>query len=309
MKRIIACILVVISLFFGVACKDKKTEESFQYKEGHIFLTELFGEFFENTGRVDFKLLDKNKISKEEYRHYSDFFEMGFECILIFSSATYPIICIAEYRSEMVAEYYTKQFNKNETSYFRYRNLMAYEMKATYNILKAVNVVITKEHESGSLLSVDEKTFVSYKPNKIQEEKQFQLFDGIEIITGSAFEEGKLEEVICNRELRIIVGGSFGEYLPLRRIILNENLKEIGFKAFYGCENFEYTVIPLSVEKIGEGAFSHGSIFCEVEGKPIGWANEFYCEQAKVYWKGEWEYDENGKPIPIKQNTPPTDGE
>lgn len=45
MKRIIACIVACISLFFGVACKDKR--EKVEYEEGHVFLTDDFFGFEE----------------------------------------------------------------------------------------------------------------------------------------------------------------------------------------------------------------------------------------------------------------------
>ena len=303
MKRIIACIVACISLFFGVACKDK--QEKVEYEEGHVFLTDDFfgfeeGELEKELVTRGFKIVDKSKVSKEEYRYYADSFEMGFDrLILFFAPNGDEFLCIAEYRDETTAIYYEKKANSIWTNYFRYRNLLVVDVSGNYRFLG-----LTTEHASGCLLYEEGKTFVLYS-DKQQSTVTFELFDGIERIAGSAFKTCNFERLICNNQLRLIGAQAFKDNKYLETVILNDGLKEIGNLSFYGCENFEYTVIPLSVEKIGEQAFSHGNIFCEAEAKPNGWADDFYCEQAKVYWKGEWAYNENGKPVPLVQEEPP----
>ena len=47
------------------------------------------------------------------------------------------------------------------------------------------------------------------------------------------------------------------------------------------------------------GAFSNGNIFCEVSSKPDEWDKDFAVQNAKVYWAGEWEYNEDGIPVAI----------
>ena len=59
----------------------------------------------------------------------------------------------------------------------------------------------------------------------------------------------------------------------------------------------KYIVLPESVEKIGNYAFSHGIIYCEAFEKPEGWEENFAYRQAKVYWGNEWEYNEEGIPV------------
>ena len=47
-------------------------------------------------------------------------------------------------------------------------------------------------------------------------------------------------------------------------------------------------------------AFSHTIVYCEASEKPNGWENYFYTKNARVYYAGEWEYDELGIPKVIK---------
>ena len=48
---------------------------------------------------------------------------------------------------------------------------------------------------------------------------------------------------------------------------------------------------------IGIEAFTSGTIYVEgYKQKPDGWAEQLAAGDAKVYWAGEWEYDEHGTP-------------
>ena len=80
----------------------------------------------------------------------------------------------------------------------------------------------------------------------------------------------------------------------------SDNIKEIhGGIVSNKNETFKYTVIPQSVVYVGAKAFNKGEIFCEHKSKPLAWDNFFVYGTAKVYWQGEWEYDENGIPKAI----------
>ena len=307
MKRIIACIVACISLFFGVACKDKR--EKVEYEEGHVLLTDDFfgfeeGELEKELVTRGFKIVDKSKVSKEEYRYYADSFEMGFEKIFTYQEGNMQGFFCAEYRDEETAKYYEKKFNGKETKCFRYRNILIYEMFPMYFVLGLTGAY---EEVDGCwyMLTKDKKRLLDYYNEDVTSIPTFQIPNGVEYVVGLSLAYSPAEKVICSDTVIEILLLAANYNSIIHTIVLNDGLKKIGTNAFYGCENFEYTVIPLSVEKIGEQAFSHGNIFCEAEAKPNGWADDFYCEQAKVYWKGEWAYDENGKPVPLVQEEPP----
>lgn len=307
MKRIIACIVACISLFFGVACKDKR--EKVEYEEGHIFLTEenfkiAIDELVDYFGyeRDQLAVADKEKISKQAYRYYADMFDMGYEKLFLSRVDGRYTILAGEYRDEATAEYYKKQMDPKDEAMFRYRNIVGLELYPVYLMLDVFYDYVYYD-DCRYLTTKDEKKLLVYE--SFEEVATVQLPDRVEYTVGLSLVFLDSKELICNKFLQKI--GFFSAIFnsDLETVILNDGLKIIGYNAFYGCENFEYTVIPLSVEKIGEQAFSHGNIFCEAEAKPNGWADDFYCEQAKVYWKGEWAYDENGKPVPLVQEEPP----
>ena len=117
----------------------------------------------------------------------------------------------------------------------------------------------------------------------------------------------KCEKIVCNKELKKIGGLSVANNDNLSEIILNEGLEIIGKIAFSNCPKLKYVVIPSTVTFIGYKAFECEMVFCNVESKPRGLSNNFAADDTKVYWKGEWEYNENGVPTPIKVEEQPTD--
>lgn len=103
-----------------------------------------------------------------------------------------------------------------------------------------------------------------------------------------------------NEKLKKISPSAFT--LPnLIYIVLNDGLLEIERRAFKGCKNLKYAILPNSIIRIYDEVFSSGNIYCDVETKPEGWDENFAVGNAKVYWKGEWDYDENGIPYPLTE--------
>ena len=88
----------------------------------------------------------------------------------------------------------------------------------------------------------------------------------------------------------------------IREIICNDNVKIINSFAFTYYKNLYYFVVPESVEYIGYCALACPIIYCEAESKPEEWDKNFAATGAKIYYKGEWEYNEFGKPFPKSHN-------
>ena len=109
-----------------------------------------------------------------------------------------------------------------------------------------------------------------------------------------------LEEVKLNEGLTVLGPLCFNYCLKLNKINIPSTIKEIYPYAFYDCESLEYIVIPKNVEYIGENTFNKTIVYCEAETLPDFWDYNFICEDAKVYWAGEWEYNSEGIPTPIK---------
>ena len=110
-----------------------------------------------------------------------------------------------------------------------------------------------------------------------------------------------INEIYCNANLETIHCKAFLGCFDLKYVKFNEGLERIGAEAFKECINLEYIVIPESVKEMGCEVFTSGNIFCEAEYKPFDWRDNWATNKAKVYWKGEWEYNSEGIPVPISE--------
>jgi hypothetical protein len=121
----------------------------------------------------------------------------------------------------------------------------------------------------------------------------------------SAYAPINAKRLILPIEVEKISESVFCKMQQIEEIILPPNLKEIGFTAFSGCTKLKYIVIPSSVDKIDGGAFQQTgleAIFSESLAKPSKWLRGWNSGcNAKVYWKNEWHYNENGDPVPNKK--------
>lgn len=73
--------------------------------------------------------------------------------------------------------------------------------------------------------------------------------------------------------------------------------------AFEKCTQLDNIVIPESITKIEENAFCNCidlNIFCEVENKQEGWADNWVDSTCTIYWKNQWSYVD-GIPTPKSQ--------
>ena len=79
-------------------------------------------------------------------------------------------------------------------------------------------------------------------------------------------------------------------------------LERIGVGAFDLSKNLKYIVIPKGVKRISYSAFSvFDVIYCEdvdTNDWSDGW-NSYGTAEIPVYWAGEWEYDDDGNPVPL----------
>ena len=132
--------------------------------------------------------------------------------------------------------------------------------------------------------------------------KTLNIPDNITNVLGYAFYfDIYINEIYCNANLETIHRKAFVGCIDLKYVKFNEGLERIGAEAFKECINLEYIVIPESVKEMGCEVFISGNIFCEAEYKPFDWRDNWATKNAKVYWKGEWEYNSEGIPVPISE--------
>jgi hypothetical protein len=66
------------------------------------------------------------------------------------------------------------------------------------------------------------------------------------------------------------------------------------------CADVDWIIIPNSVTTIEDSALDglyFVDLFCEASVKPSSWPNDWCDSLTRVYWKDQWEYDSNNKPV------------
>ena len=138
-------------------------------------------------------------------------------------------------------------------------------------------------------------------PNDLNIER-FTMPNELSQINDYAFQNCKsLKSVVCGYNLETIHQKAFENCTSLESVKTNDKLLQIGNKAFYNCSSLDYIILPSTVEYVGYLAFNYGNIYCEHKYYPSSWDRYFYTGDAKVYWKGEWEYNSEGIPQPIAE--------
>ncbi len=120
----------------------------------------------------------------------------------------------------------------------------------------------------------------------------------IETVTREFLPSGNtVSKVDLNKVKYIEVFAFWGERIS--EVAFGSSTLSIGACAFIDCANLKTVVIPENVKFIGYGSFSSGTIYVEgYKQKPDAWSEQFAAGDAKVYWAGEWHYDDNGNPTP-----------
>ena len=117
-------------------------------------------------------------------------------------------------------------------------------------------------------------------------DKVLVVADGTTEIPAEAFSGMEIEKAVLPEGLLKIGAEAFKNCRSLKDIVLPEGLLAIGNEAFRNS-GLEEIVIPLSVQKMGEGVFMHcvhlKYVYCRVAACPHGW----YQKAAP------WDYDKN----------------
>ena len=160
-----------------------------------------------------------------------------------------------------------------------------------------------KADESGStyfvyLFGNSSSTSYNGVPSSLKEVK---VTGGTNLGSSAFYYCKNIEKIILPDTLISIGEDAFCGCSSLTSINLPSSITSIGKQAFYGCSSLTSIVIPEGVTSIGDSAFSGCSsltIYCNVSIKPSSWGTSWNSSKP-VYWAGEWEYDDNGNPVPL----------
>lgn len=85
--------------------------------------------------------------------------------------------------------------------------------------------------------------------------QEIRLNDDIKYILSQAFERTPLKRFRCPAKLRLIGQSAFMWCDQLEEVVTDENLKEVGHAAFWGCTKLRHFRIPRDMHTIGNNAF------------------------------------------------------
>lgn len=127
-----------------------------------------------------------------------------------------------------------------------------------------------------------------------------QTASGYQVLGAVSPKETTVNIPLSHRGLGIthIVEKAFSGMTTLQSVTIGARVESIGEYAFYNCK-LPYVVIPETVKELGKGCFyttdPNFIIYSEAEEGSY-WNENWRNQKTRVYYKGEWAYDENGVP-------------
>lgn len=220
---------------------------------------------------------------------------------------------------------------KNSTAKQIYRvyvkELMSFEEEQTYNVLS----VMYTDGVTAVLGALDaEQTEKQIKSIAIDKENRFVVYyedntalsagmistqsapanqsklvyertaTGYQVLGAVQADETTVDIPLSHRGLGIthIAENAFADMTTLQSVTIGKRVESIGEYAFYNCK-LPYVVIPETVKELGKGCFYTTNpdfiVYSEAEEGSY-WNENWRNQKTRVYYKGEWSYDENGVP-------------
>ena len=161
-----------------------------------------------------------------------------------------------------------------------------------------------KDAETTTLdYDIDEegKKYISFGQRKKKLNDYINVPEGVLYIDYGAFSYCKIKKVILPKSLKDINNKGFAYCDTIEFVEFNEGLENIGFQAFYGCDNLKRADFPQTLINIKSYAFEYAGLEGEItipeSVKKIGTHAFCLCNNlTKIYvkeynvknWHKEW---------------------
>ena len=255
--------------------------------------------------------LDVEYLKNTEFYKYNCQNAVGLERKLFNFSFGNRIIACKFLNEEDASRFLTYVNSLGDSGYFkRIENIVYEDLAPNYFLLEYYDEVDDK-----FLISKDGTTLVGVKNilNAIENNtiQTLEIPKNITTIAASALnyelpsmllDYKGITKVICNDELKVIGQLAFSRFPSIEEVILNEGLEIIQHGAFTFNEREKYLdiVIPTSVIYIGK-AFGHCNVYFQTKKGEQITDESIIGEEINVYYKGMWEYNEEGLPVVIEK--------
>ena len=302
MKKIIYCIISIFILLGCVSCTNNNVDLDDAYynklplyeeKIRQIISLEMVNNGGKPVVKYEFLYLNKNNEDDVKYiktEKLEGLFGKYWQKAIVFTDkiAKTEIIIAIQFDNAIIAEHMRDKELKRGVSQYRYKNILMADFCYSYFIMddyEEVNNLYINKYYKALLGGNNAKNVVM--TGEIRE-----------IVASAFFNDESIEKLTTNNELIRISSQAFYGVKNLKSVTLNQGLVSIQDYAFYKT-SIEYIVIPDSVKYMGKNVFNCGKIYLDVYSRPSGWRYDFAVEKADVYYKGQWEYNEEGIPVPL----------
>lgn len=291
MKKIY-CILVLFLLTICCSCTLEKETclKDFVERNGKLSAS-IYKSTLNISGEWSFYGKGKTTIKSDgQIIHFQDAVYLG------------PLMVGLEFVSEGAAKNALDIFNSNSYSYYQKDKYLFPTYLGSFVLFYGVNSFNGNDQKGYWFYdkAMDKKILLGIQKNHTLINNNL-IIDGYDVLIHRCIalhQDNYYKKVVIGKDVDVLYYGALADK-DFEIIEFKGDIEEIHGCQINSNETFKYTIIPLSVKYIGSKAFKKGNIYCEHESKPDAWDNEFITGTAKVYWAGEWEYNEEGVPVPL----------
>ena len=306
MKKICLSICLILLSIMLVGCNQNDSLDEIYVALNNDDLILEMESYLKDDSKISFILVDKKTIDNDTYELYVNRLNgLNFKRAIIMIDHTYDEYYIA-YMRENTFDYISRFINDFhfffDDEYYESYDYQNIKVRGSgYKILNLPPLYrIADDYRNYDGFYVVNNLQIVGKGLHIYKDVKFP--EDIKTIENYVFINNKyIEKVSFNSRLISIGIGVFKNCSNLKEVKLNIGIESIGAYAFYNCNKIEYIIIPENVKFINKKAFNYGNIYCSERSRPNDWDEEFATGDAKVYWKGEWEYNSEGIPQPIAE--------
>lgn len=302
MKKII--ILFILS-FFMIICSscERLKGQLKEYYDANMEETMKIYQYLWETDSATPHFMKKNALRGTNY--YEKWrCQSAIKCDFYIDNRSYTQFIAWEFSDETDAKNYLA-YSNGISGYQKYNikeNIVFENSSFMYFLFDDYKVV-----DDLYLVSNDGATFIGLKDGIKTDNLDVILPESITNAAGFALRARNedsnyskiINKIVCNKNLKSI-GTLFAPVFTKKvELILNEGLEYLG-SAIFENHNKSYTdiVIPSTVKGIAENAFYYCNLYINANKGEQLWNSMIAIgETSNIYYKEEWEYNDEGKPV------------
>lgn len=285
-KLFIICLIWFMSICL-ISCKKNK-EDIINITEIYELKSNYTTEFY-NSGITEFYIADSNL-------YLESYCGKKFNQLIMDEDKQIVMVEFKTNEDALYSKFYLEKY-RYVYGYQVYKNILFLNIYPNYLILNNYQII------DNVWFSSNFETLINF-PKDIE---YYEIPKDVKNIAVGAFANTDIKEIVFNSELKQIDDQAFKKCIKLEHVKFNHGLEYIGTLIFDGCLILKTIYVPANVKYIDGNAFNYGNVFTDEVQMPDTW-NTYFCSSenvcgvskykffSRIYWKDEWEFDENNIP-------------